>query len=298
MQANQWTIKAVVLVGFFCSIAVTIGQVDENPKSSRQDQQKRLASLEPRMSSDQVLKILGKPDEIRHIPESQVLDGTRYSCGAEAESEQETERWVYGVLGKGMFAAVGYVSMDRHGKLCHAVSPDDFSNPRWKLPELVPAESDAAVDAPSKMSSHIGSIQYNPARGNSCESLKTTITFNNPARSERKTELGNLSTKFLITEVYDSTGEMLYRDDRIRSHAPSFVFLNADMLGIASPKSFVPPQEASEDFHISPAHGFGPLPAGKYSVRVYFPFEQAKYYPSNLVSFELTEDQPKNLDND
>jgi hypothetical protein len=44
--------------------------------------------------------------------------------------------------------------------------------------------------------------------------------------------------------------------------------------------------ESTEDFHFLLPSGFGALPPGKYSVRVYYPFGDA-LYASNRVSFEV-----------
>jgi len=48
-----------------------------------------------------------------------------------------------------------------------------------------------------------------------------------------------------------------------------------------------------EEVYVSPAHGFGELPAGTYSMRVYFPFLEQKYYSSNLVRFEMPKRKEK-----
>jgi hypothetical protein len=294
MQANLWTINVLVILGLFCPMATALGQGENKSQITLQDQRKRLASLEAGMSSEQVLKVLGKPGEVRRVSDDDLLDGTRL-LGGTPNVGPETERWAYGILAKGMFARVGYVSMDRKGKVVAAISADCFSGPSWKLPDLVLAKTDQAVVAPSKMSCHAGPIRYVSPEGKTAERFEAKITLKNSGAAlfELKHDAAYCMGRFLLIEVYDSTGVLLFRDDAMRYHSP--IEVDPAKLPILS---IAPGKEMSEDFAVSPAVGFGALPAGKYSFRVYFPFEKGRYYPSNLVSFELKADRQQKLNGD
>lgn len=289
MQTNHLTVQTLLIVACFYPLAVVLGQGGDESKKTLQDQRKLLAGVHAGMKSEEVLKILGKPDEVRPVPTDSLLDGVRLLGGSSPE-DSETERWVYGIQAKGKFARVGYVSIDRKGTVAAAVVADYFSAPSATRPEQVTSKSDQAAESPAKMSCHVGPIENVPAVGLTPEGIKTKITLKNsgPARFELKHDAAYSMRRFLLVEIYDSTGVLLYRDDSMRYHSPS----NLDptkWLALSVPAG----KELSEDLTFLPGSGFGPFLPGKYSLRVYFPFEKGKYYPSNLATFELKEPQPK-----
>lgn len=258
---------------------------DEKP-DTLQDRRKRLVSVKG-MTAEQVLKTLGKPDEVRRVPEGGVLDGVHHGT----PDASEVERWAYGRVAKGEFARVGIVSLNRDGKVVIARSPDVFSGAD-ELPERVLPKGDPAVATPSKMSCHIGSAQYIPSEKVSVkgigtwtgpEGLKMTVALKNAGSTayELKHDAATSVVGLLIVELYDAGGVLLFRDNYLRYHS-TFSFDPAKWPVLSVPAG----REKSEEFVFRPDREFGPLPAGKYSVRVYFPFEEGKYYPSNLVRFE------------
>jgi RNA polymerase sigma factor (sigma-70 family) len=261
-----------------------IGPMPGDKSATQPDQRKQLVDVQG-LTAEQVLRRLGNPDEVRRIPASGLLDGVRYGT----KEAPEVERWAYGTAGKGTFARVGFVGFDRDGRVVVAMSPDGFSDPAYKLPELVPARTDRAVETPSKMRCHVGPVEYIPARGLTPERLKTTVTVKNagPGAFELKHDAATSVRRFLLVELYDAAGVLLFREDQMRYHSP-FSPDPARWPVLAIPAG----REQSEELVISPASGFGALPAGKYALRVYFPFEEWRYYPSNLVGFEL-EERPK-----
>jgi hypothetical protein len=285
MQANLWPLNALVVLGMLVPIATMLGQGDAKSSLTLQDQRKRLSSLEAGASSERVLNVMGKPDEVRRVSGENLLDGTRL-LGDFPNVGPETERWTYGNQSKGSFARVGYVSMDRNGKLVAAVSSDWFSNPFWKLPERIPPRSDEAVASPSKMSCHLDQIRLIPADEQSGQSIETNVAIKNSgvARFELKHDAATCVAKLLHIEVADSAGILLFRTDGLSRHSPySIDPADWPVLSVA------PEKELTEKLCFSPATGFGPLPPGKYSVRVHFPFDKGKYYPSNSVGFEVLE---------
>ncbi len=185
-----------------------------------QHKRELLAGLQAGMTSDQVFKVLGKPDEIRPLTEGHLLDGTRPS--GDRDQGPETERWAYGILGKGLFAKVGYVSMDRNGKVIVAVPADRCLYGKRGPFERVPATSDEAAATSSKMSCHLGPIEIIPPKGESSGAFKAKITLKNSGKSpfELKNDAVPFIDRFLLIELYDSTGTMLFREDNMSYHSP------------------------------------------------------------------------------
>ena len=138
------------------------------------------------------------------------------------------------------------------------------------------------------MSCHLGPIEIVPPKGETAGAFKAKITLKNAGKLpfELKNDAVPFIDKLLLIEVYDSTGTMLFREDNISYHSP-YHYDPARYPTLSIP----PGQEKSGPCSFLPALGFGRLPPGKYSVRAFFPFEEGKYYPSNLVRFELKEDQ-------
>ncbi len=261
----------------FTPVAVTRAQDDGPAKGSLQERRKRLAALEAGMTADEVIRAVGKPDEVRRIRADQLLDGMRLYG--------ETERWAYGILGKGMFAAVGYVGMDSNGKVVAAVPADDFARAWWPGPVQVAARTDSAMETPSKRSLQLGPVKTLPAAGGTTARLQTTVTLKNAGteRFELKHDAASAMRRFFVIEIQDAQGNLLFREDQMRYHSPvSIDPARWPVLSVPTGK------EIPEELILSPAHGFGPLPPGPYSVRVYFPLEKGKYYPSNRVPFDVS----------
>ncbi len=190
----------------------------------------------------------------------------------------------YGILGQGKFTKIGYVSMNGDGKVVKSIPTDWFANPDWKLPTLVPGNGKLGADSPAKMSFHLNAIQIVAAKGETSGRFETNVTLKNAgtARFELKHDAAYAMRRFILIEVYDAKGTLLFREDQMSYHSP----ISVDPA--RWPVLFIPPgKEMTEELTINPALGFGQLPAGEYAVRVYFPLEKGKYYPSNLVSFQL-----------
>jgi hypothetical protein len=281
MHAYPLAVAALLCLGIFLPDGTSLGQGNDQAKADLHLHRQRLTRLlKPGMSADQVLKVMGKPDEVLQVSEVWPFD--RSWLGG-----VETQRWVYGIAEKGTFARIGYVSMDSHGKVVTTASPDVFAGTTWKLPERVPATGELAVATSTKLSCHAGTIQFHPKKGASSESIETTITLKNAGakRFELKHDAASTMRRFLLVEVYDATGLLVYRMDEMLYHSQiSFDPADWPVLVIE------PGKEISDVLHFSPSWGFGTLPPGKYSLGVYFPFEKGKYYPSNTVRFEVKEE--------
>lgn len=277
---------SVVLV-LLCSGAMAPGKGDDTSKAALRDLRRRLGGLSAGMTSQDVLKAIGRPDEVRPVGGDRLLDGSRLG-GDLPGTGPETERWAYGVLGKGLFARAGYVAIDRNGKVVAAVPADCFAGPVWKVLDLVTPKGDEAVASPGNLSCRAGSVTIEPRAGESTECFNMAITIKNNGRRrfELKHDAANSPRRFLVVEMYDAEGTLLFRDDEMRYHSP----IRSDPADYPV-LSIKPGREIAIPLSFLPAHGFGSFPPGRYSLRVYFPFEEWRYYPSNAVRFEIKEGQ-------
>ena len=217
MNANRCIILFFIFLGMLLSGASSPGQCADKAREELRELRQRLAALKPGVTADHVFKAMGKPDEIRRVPERHLLDGVRFE-GDLPGAGPETERWAYGATGKGMFTRVGIVGMDHSGKVVVAISSDCFAKAARSLPEQVPAVGEQAVATLSKLSCDAGPIEYHPSKGETPERFETKVTLKNAGtkRFELKHDAAYTLSRFLIIEVYDSTGVMLFRDDEMR----------------------------------------------------------------------------------
>src|SRR5262249_19859275 len=158
------------------------------------------------------------------------------------------------------FTRVGIVSLDRNGKVVAAVPADRLADRRTS-PRLAPVQADGAVASPSKLSCHVAAVQLIPAVGQTAAHLKTKVTLKNSGtqRFELKHDAASTLRRFLLIEVYDAQGALLFRDDEMRYHSPGSPD-PARWPVLAIPAG----QEIAAELSFSPAHGFGPLPTGTY----------------------------------
>jgi hypothetical protein len=290
MKLSHWGIGASLFLGIVLPAPRSLGQESAKANAELREARERLGSLKAGMTSDEVFKLLGKPDEVRRF-DKDLLDGVRYFGDPHSGIKAEAERWAYGVTAKGMFARVGIVCIDRNGKVIGAIPADSFAKAANKPPVQVPANRDDAVVTPAKLSCHLGAIKYVPSDGDTTENLETRVTLKNAGtkRFELKHDAAYSPRRFLLVEIYDSTGLMLFRIDEMLYHST----------GSLDPAKWPvleiePGKEISTELYTSHAVGFGRLPAGRYSLRIYFPFEKGKDYPSNPVSFEMKEEDRPN----
>jgi hypothetical protein len=137
----------------------------------------------------------------------------------------------------------------------------------------------------------LGPIEVDPVKQwGDVEDFKAAVTLRNSgaATFTLKHDAANSLRRFQVIELYDEKGAILFRDYEMRYHG----------LNVSDPAKYPvltirPNGEFAGTMYITPGRQFGSLPPGKYSIRVYFPFEYEKgnFYPSNRVAFELTEEQ-------
>jgi hypothetical protein len=298
MHAKLWAMVVVILLWQEGFQGRSHAQSIDEYKSTLVGKRELLAKLRSGMSCDEVLKILGKPDEVRTTPVPRF--------------ENESAEWAYGPLAPGKFASIGIVYFDALGKVSAASAPDCFCTGNWGKPDQVLAISERSMETLAKMSCHAEMTpvtlkerqEYqNLFRNDSVKfdlqledefHLKVTIKNAGTERFELKDVVGPALTSFLLIELYDSNGVMVHRIDRRMYYSPMHRD-PADCPVLA----ILPNHEKSECLWISPEEHFGALPPGKYSARVFFPFEKQedsgcqKYFPSNLVKFAVKETEKK-----
>ncbi|MCJ8332300.1 MAG: outer membrane protein assembly factor BamE [Lentisphaeria bacterium] len=232
----------------------------ERWRESRRD---LIISVKKGMTEEQVLEILGKPDETRE-------DGFmgRY-------------RWVYGVEKKGEFPRIGSILFTNNMAVLMVECPTRtnwttvFS--AWR--QLPFSESPQKTEA-----------------GLYCEIDRVFIKKGGPHMiqvslvNEGKEPFlyshDSMGIRFsLVIEIYDEQKKLINRDSLTGYHSP-----------VSSDKSKwpvlkVPPgSRVSEKIPIWWRHKTdGMLYPGTYYIRVGFPFEKLKDYGSNLVKWELKE---------
>ena len=286
MNAKERTFPLLIasaIAGLLLAQAVALGQGAEERNAKLSELRNRLAKIKEGMTAEQVLKALGKPDEVRRLPTDDPLEDIELGALRPGPPRQR-ERWMYGILAKGRFASAGYVGLDRNGKVAAAVPTDWFAYDGRPRDQVKAINGDGAVEAPSKMSCRLDAIQLKSAEGWTTQWFTTKVTVKNAGteRFELKHDAAYRMQRFVVIEIFDAAGTLLFREDKMSYHSPiHFDPAKWPTLAIA------PGKEITEEVFFSPASDFGPLPPGKYSARAYFPLEKGKYYPSNLVPFTV-----------
>jgi hypothetical protein len=276
---NLSLLIASTIVGFALAQAAVWAQGADERNKKLSELRSRLAQVKEGLTSEQVLKTLGKPDEVRRLPTNDPFEDI--VLGA---LPRQRERWMYGVLAKGRFASIGYVGMDRDGKVVAAMPTDCYVYDRFRRDHVKATNGDRVLESAAKMSCRLGNVELVAAEDWNSQWFKAKVTVKNSGakRFELKHDASSMMQRFLVIEVYDGAGTLLFREDKMSYHSPVH-FDPAKWPTLAIP----PGKEIAEEVYFSPANDFGPLPPGKYSARVYFPLEKGKYYPSNLVPFTV-----------
>ena len=280
MKSSQLSAWILTILGIYCCSAVSVGQgTDNHPSARLRVLRQRLASLRPGTSAEEVLKLLGKPDEVR-------LGGSFVG---------EVERWAYATMGKGKFAKGGIVCLDKNGKVVTAAAPATDSMIQSISSERLPKQdqpgNDQAVESPSKLSCHLDIIEgklLGVVGGNSKGEFKAKVSLKNAGKEgfELKGDKGFSMGSVVWFELYHSGGTILLGESYAKLLVAPF---GREHVIVAVPAG----KELSQELPgwiLDTSDKFGRLPAGKYRLRVFFPFAREGYYPSNVVQFELTSD--------
>lgn len=234
---------------------------------AHESSRKLLSSIQKGMTEQQVLEIMGHPDEIR----------IKGDLGIVAEKY----RWVYGVKRKGGFPRVGSVIFDTNKTVFMTFCPargisgilSNTPAPFSESQQKTPAGAYCQIDRVFRNSQYYDSHYIQVSLVNEGDEVFLYPHDNTGIRFS------------LILEVYDDQKNILLREPLFAHHSP----YSSD--SSKWPVIKVPPgSRESEDVPIWWRDvNDGILYPGTYYVRVAFPFETRKFYGSNLAKWELKE---------
>jgi hypothetical protein len=266
----------LVISAIWMSLVVTSG---DGPNEQRakltaaelEAKRQQLTKITKGMTEEDVRGLLGEPDEVRSKRRAPWI------AGAELE-------WVYGVDRPGEFASIGLVLFDADGRVFQACSPT--SNPFVCSPpgslfaekgaEEVPL-SEKAIRTPTDVHCQLGSVVVLldlPKQADGRRDQWVGVSLINDGTEAFHYE-GAFNHLFVV-EIYDADKRLLSRLDR-RTVASTFG------------RRALPPGERKEggfplwfrDVY------FGAPSPGTYYVRALFRDGDRKYYPSNLLEFQV-----------
>jgi len=225
------------------------------------------ANIKQFMDETNVVALLGLPDEIRVIDAEHLLDGVGY--------EGETYRWAYGVRSPGTFARIGVLSFSKFHQVLHHRSPTYRTHDATERHPLQCAASS------NGLSCAVSDVTMTEARGETVRWWSAQVTLENGGEREysRKT-ISDSIHRLSTIEVYDEHKLLIYSDDH-RLYSSAF-FPNAVFSLRAGGRR-------AEAVNFSPDGSFGPLPPGRYFVRVCFPYTNTAFISSNFSEFIVPE---------
>jgi hypothetical protein len=264
-----------------CAVPVCIAfECSSNTSSSPStwDTHTSISRITEGMTEQDVRKVLGPPDEVRTIDEEHLLDGARVYSSRNTENG-ETYRWAYGPRQPGTFARTGIVSFDQKKQVVWAQSPilqHGLSGPpAYSKPKGPIISSDG-------LSCRIDGITFEDARGETVRSWSARVTLKNggPRDYSRKSTITASIQRLSTMEVYDSEKVLVSRDDHRVYGSP---FLEPQILSLPAGHS------RTEQVNFSTDEYFGPLPAGRYFLRVCFAYTDTAFISSSLTPFMVSE---------
>jgi hypothetical protein len=227
----------------------------------------RICSVREGMTKSQVVAAVGDPDEIRLKGQTGILE--------------EAYRWVYGVSSKGEFPRGGAVIFRTNHTVLMSYCP---ARPFPWVPAVT--FSEAPQTSPSGMRCTIEKVFKNPDFYNY---YYIPVSIQNTGTNEFRFTNDHTGIRFsLILEVYDAKKALVLREPLSAHHSGVSPFkTDWPVLRIH------PGARESEDVPVWwRDENDGVLPPGTYYLRVAFPFEEGKFFGSNLARWEL----PRGLD--
>jgi len=261
-RATQLLVCLLILTSAPSCCLVGSARPDMDPRH------KALLMVRKEMCEEDVVRILGPPDEVRHVQEH-LLDGVSY--GAEAY------RWVYGNRLAGTFARVGIVSFNRDGLVVRARSPVYRQGYSYRARPTMLSEKRLLV-SPEGLSCHIGAVSRD---------LCTRITVKNGGKKDyARKGISDLGSKTTV-EVYDEDRSLIFRENH-RFYRSGFLVVEGQpykgrWFRIPAGQSKADGTGANVDMY------FGVLPPGRYFLRACFPYDTDKFITSNAVEFVVPE---------
>lgn len=232
-----------------------------------EERRDRLCLVREGMTTSRVFALLGQPDEVRPR-------GTT-DLGVDGE---EAYRWVFGVKTEGDLPEVGTVIF----RLNHTVL--DRHCPTRPFPEFpippVPF-SESSQNTRSGMRCTIDKVYADPHFRNA---PFIQVSVENLGNREFRYTNDDAGIRFsIILEVYDARKALL-----LREYLPAYHSLYSSERSEWPVMVVAPGGRESEDVPLLWRMAEdGRMPPGTYYVRAAFPFEENKYFGSNLVKWEL-----------
>jgi hypothetical protein len=264
-------------------LCISVGCSTENhPTPTTPEKHELISQIRPGMTEQEARDLLGPPDEVRTITEGRLLDGTRIYSSEDTENG-ETYRWAYGNRQPGTFARTGIVSFDKAGRVICAQSPVQ----RISFSPIPPALGDPGkpLESPIGLSCRVDGISsLGEAEGETVRWWSASVTLTNSGKTDftRRTSIDPSIHRLSTVEVYDSEQSLVSRDDHRTAGSPiSFT----DTLELSVPAG----QSRTEKLNFCTDEYFGPLPPGRYFLRVCFPYTNDKFICSGLKEFQVPE---------
>jgi hypothetical protein len=214
------------------------------------------------MAESRVSALAGEPDEV----------GLKGSAGF----VEEAYRWVYGFKSKGDFPLIGAVIFRTNHTVLTSYCP---TRPFPLIPPVPFSES--AQSSPSGIRCTIDRVFRNPDFYNS---PYIRVSVQNTGTIEFRYTNDHTGIRFsLILEVYDAHKAVVLREPLFRYHSPYIPFRSEWPVMVVAPGA-----RYSEDVPIWwRDESDGRLPNGTYYVRVSLPFEDKKFFGSDLAKWEF-----------
>lgn len=254
-----------------CLIAVSgctrlAGLASENLESRRD----LLAGIPRGATTNDVMKVLGPPDEIRAPTET-----STHFLG-------EAYRWVYGVTAPGEWPLVGVLVLASNNTVMASKCPSREKSHR-KGAERARVGPGPDITA-SGMYCEVESVSNRP--GDTAFFQRAVISLVNGGRESfiRKHERTYIKWDVVI-EVYESHHLLIWREDRSKYESAYKTFADKAKW----PTMVVNPGERmTEDLPIwIESYGVGEPSKGTYYLRVGFPFEENKFFWSSDYKFSV-----------
>jgi hypothetical protein len=263
---------ALQILLLFAVASCRTAQPSVSDMESAELQQKRrlLSTIKEGMTEQQVVEILGNADEVRPVMPIPWCD-RREEEGVKLRPEGK--RWAYGIQAEKAFAAVGVVVFDEDGEVLGTYRPDnsycDCEIPYGEDPVRTESGMCCRLDSVRPISSEFIEV--------------SAVLLNGGSEAfHLKDMIADVESCFVV-EVYDSHKTLLYRINRIFFTSPAYSH-QSEIPSLTIPAGEKYEVSFNADIDVAT---FGPLLPGRYFIRVAFPFEEKRYYPSNLVGLDL-----------
>jgi hypothetical protein len=248
---------ALVMAISSCASKVTVQPATEDVRVNR------LCSVREGMTESQVSELIGQPEEIRFNGETGIVG--------------EAYRWVYGVKSKGKFPRIGAVIFRENHTVFASYCP---TRPFPSLPSISFSESPQST--PSGMCCTVDKVFRNPSL---YDIRYIRVSLRNNGTTKYQYTNDHTGIRFsLFLEVYDARKVLVLREPLFAYHSPYSISRSEWPV-------FQVPAGAwkSEDVPIWwRSEADGTLPHGTYYLRVAGPFEEKRFFGSNLAKWEFT----------